>query len=184
MRVQNPNNIFPISTYFKRSGRDHSNTYNGSIILVDGVPNVFTAVPYIPSKLEIPDSIRMDIAVGVAGFARIGIYQDDGTIWPGSRLFGSGAIVTDIAVFVTEAIAGITLIPGNVYWIASLFSANPTMRGISNEDILSCLGSDHTGLGNTMIVTEALAYGALPATAPKTPTFGLVHAPCITLHLP
>jgi hypothetical protein len=184
MKVQNPYSIMPLPTFFRRSGRAYSGAWSGSVVNVLAVANIFIATPYIPSKVEKPDQIQMYVAIGDAGFVRIGIYADDGTVWPGAKMFGSAALVTDAPALLTEALVGITLIPGNLYWLASLFNAAPTLTGMRNEDILQCLGYDNASGPIGYGIYEPLVYAALPAIAPKTPALAAIAAPGITLRIP
>lgn len=103
----------------------------------------------------------------------MGIYNDNGSIYPGSLVAGSDAITYSGATVaaVTGTLAGnITLSPG-LYWLATLSSATPTVRGLPAASIANIIGIDPvtpTMIPNSYIGT--VTFGNMPVTFPANMT--------------
>lgn len=114
------------------------------------------------------DRIQTNVTAngGVGCVYRVGIYSDNGSLYPGSLVSGSDAAEYDGASngVKTSGAVSITLTPG-LYWVAVHSNITLTLRGWTTGFV--------TPLGMTSTATGALpentysgvvAYGSLPAT--------------------
>jgi hypothetical protein len=184
MKVFNPTPYPPIPIVFRRGGMWHPGTGKGVASPQAVVADKLYAIGCLVGKTINPSAIGIKCTIGAVGFVRLGIYADDYTTWPGALLLDSGAIDTTAAADLWAAIAGITLYPWRLYWLVALFSSTPTIMHLSRDQVEEFCGAVSPG-GNTYGGSyEALAYGALPAVAPKTPTFAASYIPNIMLQYP
>jgi hypothetical protein len=184
MKVQNPvSHILPYEA-FRRSNQWYTGIIKGSINIAAIVVDKLYAMPFLSGKVCAPSKISTYINGGGVGNLRLGIYEDDGTIWPGALLFDSGNIDTTLAGAKEANIAGITLYPNKLYWTAVLYSAIVTPYLYDIGFAMDCLGAPTSSNGIQTCVYEAYAFAALPATCPKTPTTAEILFPRIMLKIP
>jgi hypothetical protein len=179
MRIVTTESSHPVVNRYRRNGMYYATVDVGISTAGVVTPDKLYGMPFIPSTKMSLDRLAIKIGTGAVGNARIGVYLDDGTIWPGTLVYGSAALDTSIAVGVEEDVTGLILYPNKLYWFVSLFSSNPTMHMISNTYIQQCLGRLGIDPNCGAIIYEALAYGALPSTAPKTPTIDYSSCPIV-----
>lgn len=115
----------------------------------------------LPEGLS-PDRLEWEITTGVAGNARIGVYDHNYLVQgPGNLIYDSGDVSTAAAAVLTQNL--IALSPRRIVWIAATFSAAPTVRAGS------ALSNGFLGGTNLTTATAgysvARAYAALPADA-------------------
>jgi len=184
MRIVLPAPQIGAREYYTRIGRWYGGSNSNTSSNLTVVANKLYGMPLLVARVQKPDSIGISITTGAVGFVRVGLYSDDGTIWPGSLLADSGALVTDNIALMTAALSGITLIPGNLYWIAALFNATPQVSGYSGGAVPKILGASDATWDTGYFAYETQAYGALPATFPKTPSMQGTGGPSVLLRYP
>lgn len=140
--------------------------YHGAAITTGGWgaqafgANQLYGVPFhVPEDTSF-DRIACEITVGVVGNARIGIYRDNGFVYPGALVLDSGAIDTSV-VAVATIIINVTLRAG-LYWLTWLADSNPTIRQVTQLYIISITGAADPTQQPGPIFQIAQAYGALP----------------------
>lgn len=125
------------------------------------------ALPLIVAKTLTIDSVAIQVvASGAGSAAEVGIYYDNGNMYPGALLqdFGSQA-TTGTGVKTYSTGLPLTVQPG-LYWLAFVCSATaPTISGYPVGVLLPLLGTTSVltaaqGVGWSV----AQAYGALPST--------------------
>ena len=128
------------------------------------------ATPFMVSRDTSPDRIALNLTVGAAGNMRMGIYDDDGTVWPNARLFDSTNIDTTVAAVKSATVTGVSMKKNTLYWLVSIFSVVVSVWMPSEYTSPVCLGFAAADQYISTGAYEAQAFGALPATYPKTPT--------------
>ena len=115
---------------------------------------------------------RLAIYVSTAGaagsVARMGLYADDGALYPGQLIYGSGEINTTATGQKTAVPPSpIVIAKATPFWTCFLCgTAAPTLK-CSNITCRPALGTDNIGGGGSSNGFYAnKAYGALPATHP------------------
>jgi hypothetical protein len=147
--------------------RWYSNELNVNTAAIAAVPVAGTmyALPLIIQRVVTIDSVAINVTTGGAGSAaEVGIYADNGNLYPGALVadFGSQA-TTGTGVKTYTANLPVTLLPG-LYWLAFVCSATaPQVSGWAVGQMAPILGTTSAltalnGLGWS--VTQA--YGALP----------------------
>ncbi len=141
--------------------------------LTTGAPsaNTIRAIPFVVEENITIDRIAVNVTTLLAGNVRLGIYNDNGNLFPGTRLLDAGASST--ATTGVKAITiNQTLTPG-LYWLVSVGSSAPTIRCFAVASMIPIMGYDNTlGTAPGLYYTNAFTYAALPATFPATATVG------------
>lgn len=118
------------------------------------------AWPFMVGEDTSFDSIAIEITTGVAGNARIGIYEDNGLGYPGVLLVDSGNLDTSSAALKNAAITQ-TLKKHVLYWLVLVTSAAPTLR--TQLGTINILGLPSTIGGTvTSIWAVSFTFAALP----------------------
>lgn len=138
-----------------------------AVAMTTGAPtaNILRAMPLIVGKVTL-DGIAINVTTLTAGNARLGIYNDDGNVYPGSRILDAGAVDTGSAG--VKAIGINQALQPGLYWLVIVSNAASTIRALSLTACMPILGVD-----NTLSVTPgvgwsvAFNYAALPATFPS-----------------
>ena len=144
--------------------------YNSSLVATDYnaadpvTANRIFAAPFLVTTTQSFDRIAISVGTSATGYARLGVYADNGAVYPGNLIVGSYDVGTGTAG-VKEAMVLFTLIPG-IYWLTCLFSATPST--------LSTTGTGYPiDIGNAVVTNRAargylatFTYAALPAVYP------------------
>jgi hypothetical protein len=133
--------------------------------LTTGAPtaNVLRALPLATNIKRTLDRIGICVTTLSAGAARLGIYADDGNLYPGNLLLDAGTVDTG-GTGVKEITISQALSANTLYWLALIGNAAPTIRTPPYAACFPILGLD-AGYGTALGVgwSVALTYGALPA---------------------
>lgn len=136
-----------------------------------GTVNVLRAIPFIVSKSMTIDQMAINVTTagaGGTGNARVGIYDDNGNGYPGSRVVDAGtAVTTSTGVKTFTTGLPVTLEPG-LYWLVYVHdnaTTAPTMRAFAVGSLTPVLGYASTLPTNAQFGwSVAFTYAALPAT--------------------
>ncbi len=111
------------------------------------------------------DRLGLWVSVAAAGNARLGIYNDNGNVYPGSLLLDAGAVDVS-AIGKKEAIIDQALTKG-LYWLAIICSAEITVY--KGQWAHSPLGRSNTTLKAVYshYYKTGVGYGALPDPCPS-----------------
>ena len=129
------------------------------------------AVPFLAAKAYTVTQLGLYVSTGAAGAARLGIYVDNGSIYPGTLLSDAGVIdVTNIGF--QELIGlSISLTANTLYWLVYLSDAGPAIYCSSSEGGWQILGDSTASINNLEgHYSQAEAYGALPDPHPAGST--------------
>jgi hypothetical protein len=148
--------------------------------------NILYAVQYTLSQPATLDQIRIGVtATGAGSLCRIGIYSDNGTMYPNTLVSGSdvGTIDTSTLGIKTNTFATAKSIGAGLYWLALDCQATvPSLAGIPLGSFNSVLGESVTRMGGQQIGQGwqiALTFGALPSQFPSAGTVQTTVMPLI-----
>lgn len=133
--------------------------------------NTLYAQPYfVGSKTRVADRISINITTtGTGNNARLGIYLDDGNIYPGTLLLNAGVVNISAAagVGVKEINITQTLMPDTIIWLVLVADGTSTFRSHGSGGTTHPLGipSTLTTSYNTHY-SHAFNYAALPTPFP------------------
>lgn len=127
------------------------------------VANNLRAIPFFVPKRIVLDRIAINVTTLVAGQARLGIYNDNGSVYPGTLVLDAGTVDTG-TTGVKPLTIDLTLEQG-LYWLVITSNAASTVRAIAVASLTAVLGLD-SGLGTAWGVAYnvSFTYGALPGT--------------------
>lgn len=129
--------------------------------------NILYAFPIIAPPLRVTlKMLGFNVTTLSAGNARIGLYRNKAynDLYPGELLADSGDISTgSTGVKQFNPATAIPLTPGEMYWLALVGNATPTLRALAMASIYPTLGLPAAG-GTALQVgySVAHAYAALP----------------------
>ena len=149
--------------------------------------NSLRAFPFIVTKTQKFDriAVRVTTAGGAGAVARLGVYADNGNVYPGAKIVDGGELsMVGTAPFVMEATISVTLKPG-LYWLCVITggATGTAVAAIAPANALALEGFDNTltgvpNLGYAVVQT----YGALPNTYPTSGASGwTLNVPLIAL---
>ncbi len=138
-------------------------------VLTTGAPSAgnLRALPFTaPAKGGIVDQLAFNVTTLLAGNARIGLYRNlsPGNLYPGDLVAGTdtGAIATGTAGVKTASV-NVSLIPGELYWLAHLSDVAATLRCLALANMHPMHGLDSAlGTAPGFGITRAFAFAALP----------------------
>lgn len=134
---------------------------NGATSTLSIAVNTLYIMPLIIGTEGTALRIGIEVTIGSAGAARLGIYNNHATLAKPSTLrLDAGTVNTGSAAFV-EIVISHTL-PTGLYWLALVSNATPTIRALAAASIAWPM---MVGLANTRATqaTRAFSYGTLPA---------------------
>lgn len=111
--------------------------------------------------------LGINVTTLAAGNARIGIYETVSATdtYPGSLIVDGGEVDTGSTGL--KSVSPAQVLKGNkLYWLSVLFSATPTVSGVSAY--INNIGVNESGVAIFNSVFVAQSYGALPSTFPSS----------------
>ncbi|MFO0702897.1 MAG: hypothetical protein U0514_03505 [Candidatus Andersenbacteria bacterium] len=127
--------------------------------------NTLIAIPFVVSKVTTIDQMAINVTtLGASSTPRVGIYADNGNMYPGVLIDDAGTqsgASTGVKTYTTGL--PVTLDPG-LYWLAYVTNATaPAVRSFAVASMVPILGLG-SGLGTAPGLgwTVAFTFGALP----------------------
>lgn len=162
---------FPDMFYHRRIGTDAPEMWQiappgnaASLANVNLSTDVLRAMPLVIAKDSKADRLGMAKNSG-SGKIRIGIYKDDGNVYPGDLLLDAGEQTIDVIFDIKWTIS--QSLPQGLYWIAANADSNPLMLGFNPADAFAFIGMNSAFSGFYSGYTVSQAYGALPDPFPS-----------------
>jgi hypothetical protein len=124
---------------YRRVGLYHAGITASSLAPLATSANSLDLLPFYVPVAQSFDRIAINITTAAAGNARLGIYADDGTVYPGALILDAGVITTGTTGIRALTISH-TLTPG-LYWLARLQDATPSLQGLAPASMI-VLGSE------------------------------------------
>jgi len=153
---------------WRRQSQWHFSFPQGSTGNIPIVDDTIYAVPFFsPSSLSI-DGIGLWVTAGVAGNARLGIYEDDGDVYPGALFADCGLVDVTAAGAKSIVGLGLTFVANTLYWLACLSEATPDVKALVTDSFWSPIGANSPSPSlQRGTWQKAQAYGALPDPFPS-----------------
>lgn len=175
---------------FRKSGRYFGSFLTGGTITTQSVAsaNSLRAFPFFVPKTALFDRIAIRVTTAGTGTtprARIGVYEDNGNIYPGHIALDAGEVDVS-SIGLKELTIGLKLKGGKLYWLAFVGqdTASLALAAIPTTDSLATfLGFDNALSGSAFLgVAHVQTYGALPEIFPSSsPIDWSLHVPLIAL---
>jgi hypothetical protein len=166
----------PDLSYFRHYGITtyeawHTSPKEGSALAGAALTaNRLYAMPLLVPKAITLDQIGVYVSTLLAGAARLGIYSDNGNVYPGSLVLDAGTIDTGATGAKKIAINQALSTPG-LYWMTLVANAAPSIYCIPVAGVINILGhSNALGTAQNCGLYAAFTYAALPASFPASPT--------------
>ena len=157
--------FYPISTRYYRSGQITAETQ-----VLQAAVNEIKAFPLGFYEAAIIDRLAINITVvaGAGGVARLGIYADNGSLYPGTLLVDAGELTMEtLGVRELTLSTPIFLAPGEHVWLAVLPGvAAATVTAVDYASLPALFGCDSAAARGEFGWWKGQAYGALPITFP------------------
>lgn len=173
---------------FRRTGNYATMSISGGAQTTQGIAsaNSLRAFPFYVAKATKFDRIALRVTTAATGSVpklRLGIYKDNGNIYPGSLLLDAGEIAVN-TTGVKELVIDVTLKEG-LYWLVLVGQDTTALAvaAIPNTDHYPILQYE-SDLSGTPLHAWAVvqSYGALPATYPTgSPSGWTLHIPLMAL---
>jgi len=149
-----------VGTRYHGSGLTSVAASSGVVIVIDQM----RAWPFMTSQAITLDRIAIHIssAAAAGNTARLGIYNDNGSLYPGTLLLDAGTVATDSTGIKTITISQ-ALSANTLYWLAGNASVNATTNNSQTYTIPMLLGvaaTDFTTFGSMYFVTST--YSTFP----------------------
>lgn len=173
-----PNRWYP-------AGMANGSALGGSTAVVT---NFMYAAPFIATKPTTINAMGMGVITGVtSALLRIGIYRDDGNLYPSTRIAEVAeldAATSSTFPSTTASPLPITLTPG-IYWFAVACSLAPTIRWVEAAGAYPLLGVTNTSATTTPGIgwSVAFTYAALPSTFTAGGSLATTRIPAIYARL-
>lgn len=129
-------------------------------------PNTLHAFPLVVPRSVTIDRVGVNVVTSTAATnCRIGVYTDDGNMYPNALLFDSGNISTASTGARTATVSQ-AVSPGTLYWAVFLCSSGtPTFRGLPLAGMHEVVGYSNTlTVGTGLGWYPTFAFAALPGT--------------------
>lgn len=129
--------------------------------------NVLRALPFIAPKNITIDTFAVNVTTASSGAVRLGIYNDDGNLYPSSLVVDAGTINSGSTGVKTISNTQ-SLVGGKLYWLVTVTNTTPTLRGFAVGSLVPILGCVST-LGTAAASfgwSVAFTYNSLPASFP------------------
>jgi hypothetical protein len=172
--------FFPL-TRFLRAGRYYLFPLGDWTTLTLSA-NFLHAVPFFTPVARTATRMAIQVTTAVAGQARLGVYQDDGSVYPGSLIHDAGVVATGTTGFREITALTISLLANVLYWLVITTNANPGISASSAGTLWQILGLGpalNSPSGNSWRV--AFTFGPLPATFPTGASISTTALPRIAL---
>ena len=128
------------------------------------VADTLYAIPYPITRARTPDQLALQVYTADAGKSiRIGIYKDNGSVYPGERLTNGGTVATDTTGLKTVAYT--TQLVKGLYWIAIISDGTPALG--EYRAYLPIIGNTSSMGDQLGQFKKSQSYGDLPDPFPS-----------------
>ncbi len=140
---------YPLTRYLL-SGRYHCSSFLGATIAFNSDANTLYAYPFITPIARTVTRMAVHVTTGLAGNTMFGIYEDNGSIYPGNLLSQAGIIDSTSTGLKEVTGLSISLSANTLYWLATNSDVGPILAATDDDFGWSILGfslTELTGVG-------------------------------------
>lgn len=124
--------------------------------------NTMDAIPFATSQAITLDRIGIYVTTGVANTnARLGIYSDNGSYYPGALLLDAGTVSTATSSTVVTITISQVLSANSLYWLVANYEGAPTIKSL-NTSFQGVFGWNNGLLASQQGYQVTRTYSALP----------------------
>lgn len=169
---------------YRLSGRYHSALpdSNGTLALT---VNRLYAIPFVVVDAKTITRIAIHVTtLGASANCRLGIYQDNGSIYPGSRVSDCGTVTMTSTGIKEITGLNISLTANTLYWLVCVCDVAATIVAFAVVYVNAILGFPTTALNTVGFASYyvAFTYAALPPTYPGSATLSNAAFPKIAVY--
>ncbi len=162
--TKNPFQLLTIGNYYHSQ---YCVGYTGSGVALTA--DKIYAVPFLVARPVSWDRIALRVQAAGAGGTKIrmGLYNDNGSLYPGSPYDDAGTVDVD-----TTGVKEITIaysLPRGLYWLVFISDGTPSIYAIGTTSIIDILGFSNPS-GGRVGYEKAATYGTLPDPFPASAT--------------
>ena len=150
--------------HYRRSGKYHGPQAAGGGATAVITANRLYAYPFSVPVTTTFDRIAIQVTTAAAGSARLGIYADNGAIYPGALILDAGTVNTG-TTGTKEIEISQSLSPG-LYWLVFVTNAGPTFGGIDISHSYAPLGHANPYVAGDNLWAKDYTFNSLPASFP------------------
>ncbi|MDP3059042.1 MAG: hypothetical protein Q8N36_06255 [bacterium] len=153
---------------YRRAGLYHAGINALGPAALSTASGVVDVSPFYVPSTQTFDRIAINVTTLAAGNTRLGLYADNGTVYPGVRLLDAGIVTTG-----TTGIRWLSVnlaLPAGLYWLARLQDATPSLQGIAGHGLIALGTDDLSAIVTGFRVTRAYGDG-LPDPFPSGAAF-------------
>lgn len=175
---------------FRKAGRYFGPFLTGGTVTTQSVAsaNSFRAFPFFVPKTTSFDRIAIRVTTAGTGTtprARIGVYEDNGNIYPGQLALDAGEVDVS-SIGLKELTISLKLKGGKLYWLAFVGQDTTSLVLAATpaaDSFATLLGFDNALSGSPFLgFAHVQTYGALPAIYPSSgPVDWSLNVPLIAL---
>ncbi len=183
LEFTNPPDLFPL-TRFLRATRYHI-WPAGTNTTIALTANTLNAVAFITPVARTITRMAIQVTTLSAGNARLGIYIDDGSVYPESLLLDAGTVDTGSTGIKEITGLNTSLLANTLYWFVLVTNATPTISAVTAGTAWQPLGYTSTALNvvGAGYWQVSFSYAALPNPFPSGATTTANHLPKIAVFL-
>jgi hypothetical protein len=175
-----PGDFFAV-TRFLRASRYHVFPH-GTYVAMTLAANLLYAVPFVSPVTRTATRIACHVPTAVAGSIRLGIYQDNGLVHPGSLILDAGIVDTGTVGFKEITGTSVPINANTLYWLVLVANATPGVAAHTVGTSWSLLGYSASLItAGPAHWTVSFTFDALPATFPAGASPSTTHIPRIAL---
>jgi hypothetical protein len=151
-------------TKYRKVGRYHFSFLAGSTTNLAITANSLYAYPFVVPESQTFDRIAIKVQTLSAGNVRLGIYSDNGTVYPGALLVDAGEV--DVGATGVKSLTINQTLTAGLYWLVLVGNSTPTLTGVVSGYSYSCIGSSDLTAASNMYWLAGFPYAALPTPFP------------------
>jgi hypothetical protein len=175
-----PGGDFFALTRFLRAGRYHPFPL-GSYVPFAVAANTLYAAPWFSPVPRSVSRIACQVVMATAGSIRLGLYRDDGHVYPGDRIIDAGIVDTGTTGFREITGLNISILANVLYWTALVANATPEVAAHSVDTAWTPIGHGASLMTAPRQWTVPFTFAPLPHPFPATASPSLAHIPRVAL---
>jgi len=158
---------------FRRVGWYHNQPIGAATTTTQAlVANRFYVFPFYVPGTQSFDRIAVYVSTLSAGQIRLGVYEDNGQVYPGTLVVDAGTV--DSGTTGTKTLTISEILTDKLYWTCLIGNSTPTLYGVASTSAYAPLGSAAPGGTNYTGYYKDSTYGSLPSEFPAGASSSIV----------
>jgi len=144
---------------YRRTGFYHCGINATAFAASTTASGVIDVLPFYVPANQTFNRIAINVTTVATGECRLGIYADNGNVYPGALVLDAGTVLTGGATGIREITVSLNLTP-NLYWLARLQNAAPSLQGVGVGGLIALGTADLVNVITGFRANQA--FGVLP----------------------